>query len=123
MSQENSALAADKKPRSLYDFLLKSDGAISLLVIVLGFLFATIFFLMNSIAPTSRPRVGWAKIKSDASMLSSRAMMSFCWFPPDMAPASAPPSPPRMSNASDKASPFFCMAALSKKIPFLTNFL
>jgi hypothetical protein len=38
---------------------------------------------MNSIDPTSRPRVGWATISSLGSPDSSRAMITFCWLPPD----------------------------------------
>ena len=34
-------------------------------------------------APTSRPRVGWAASSSLGSVSSSRARISFCWFPPE----------------------------------------
>ena len=36
-----------------------------------------------SIAPTSRPRVGWAATSTAGSRDISRAMMTFCWLPPD----------------------------------------
>src|SRR5204863_389506 len=39
----------------------------------------------NSIAPTSRPRVGWAAISTRGSRSISRASTTFCWFPPDSA--------------------------------------
>ena len=38
---------------------------------------------MNSIEPTSTPRVGWAATSSRDSRVNSRAMMTFCWLPPD----------------------------------------
>ena len=38
---------------------------------------------MNSIEPTSRPRVGWATTRSFTSPVSSRAMITFCWLPPE----------------------------------------
>src|ERR671916_160626 len=41
----------------------------------------------NSIAPTSRPRVGWAAIVTCGSSASSRAITTFCWLPPDSDPA------------------------------------
>ena len=44
---------------------------------------STIRRWMNSIEPTSRPRVGWATTSSLGSPVSSRAMMTFCWLPPD----------------------------------------
>ena len=38
---------------------------------------------MNSIAPTSTPRVGWAAMMTSGSPESSRARMAFCWLPPE----------------------------------------
>ena len=41
---------------------------------------------MNSIEPTSRPRVGWAAISRLIGRESSRAATAFCWLPPESAP-------------------------------------
>ena len=41
---------------------------------------------MNSIEPTSTPRVGCAATNSRSSRLSSRASTTFCWLPPDSRP-------------------------------------
>ncbi len=41
---------------------------------------------MNSIAPTSTPRVGCAMSSTGASNENSRAMTTFCMLPPDMDP-------------------------------------
>ena len=38
---------------------------------------------MNSIAPTSRPRHGWAATSTVGSAASSRASTTRCWLPPD----------------------------------------
>src|SRR5690606_1299188 len=43
---------------------------------------STIRLWMNSMDPTSTPRVGWAAMNSDRSRLSSRASTTFCWLPP-----------------------------------------
>src|SRR5215208_4850615 len=53
----------------------------------------------TSIAPTSRPRVGWAAISTFGSRSISRARITFCWFPPDSAPAGVSGPPPRTSNS------------------------
>ena len=45
---------------------------------------ATICLWIYSMAPTSRPRVGWTAISSWGALSISRAMMAFCWLPPDM---------------------------------------
>ena len=39
---------------------------------------------MYSMAPTSRPRVGCTATRRSGSLSISRAMIAFCWFPPDM---------------------------------------
>src|SRR6059058_5813824 len=41
----------------------------------------------NSIAPTSRPRVGCAAISTRGSRATSRAITTFCWLPPESADA------------------------------------
>ena len=38
-------------------------------------------------APTSTPRVGWAAMSTFGAWLISRPTISFCWLPPDSAPA------------------------------------
>ena len=59
----------------------------------------------DSIAPTSRPRVGWAAIRTFGSRSISRASTTFCWFPPERPPARVVGPPPRTSNSrmSDRA--------------------
>ena len=54
----------------------------------------------NSIAPTSRPRVGCAAIVTFGSSASSRAITHFCWLPPESEEASVCGSPPRTSYCS-----------------------
>ena len=58
----------------------------------------------NSIAPTSRPRVGWAAIVTRGSSASSRAITTFCWLPPESEPAVVSGSPPRTSYCSSSGS-------------------
>src|ERR1041385_2870591 len=41
----------------------------------------------NSIAPTSSPRVGWAAIRTLGFRVTSRAITTFCWLPPESAAA------------------------------------
>ena len=43
---------------------------------------------MAACAPTSTPRVGWAATSTLGPASSSRPTISFCWLPPDRAPAS-----------------------------------
>ena len=38
---------------------------------------------MNSMLPTSRPRVGWSRTSSLRSRPNSRATTTFCWLPPE----------------------------------------
>ena len=54
----------------------------------------------NSMAPTSRPRVGCTAMSRSGSRETSRAMMTFCWLPPE-SPAAAwsSQSSGRMSNS------------------------
>ncbi len=42
---------------------------------------------MNSIAPTSSPRVGRAAISRSGLRSISRPIIAFCWLPPDNARA------------------------------------
>ena len=53
----------------------------------------------NSIAPTSRPRVGCAAISTFGSASISRASTTFCWLPPDSDAAGVSGVPPRTSNS------------------------
>ena len=53
----------------------------------------------NSIAPTSRPRVGWAAIRTFGLPSISRASTTFCWLPPESAEAGVVGVPPRTSNS------------------------
>src|SRR5436190_1221715 len=55
---------------------------------------------MNSMLPTSRPRVGWSSTSSLRSRANSRAMTTFCWFPPDSVPALASADGVRTSEAA-----------------------
>ena len=51
----------------------------------------------NSIAPTSRPRVGCAASSRRGSDWISRASTTFCWLPPESARAGVSGPPPRTS--------------------------
>ena len=55
---------------------------------------------MNSMAPTSTPRVGWAMMSTGESKENSRATTTFCILPPDMEPTAVSMPAPRMSNLS-----------------------
>ena len=55
---------------------------------------------MNSIAPTSTPRVGWAITSTGVSNENSRAMTTFCMLPPDIEPTVVSTPAPRISNFS-----------------------
>ena len=57
---------------------------------------------MNSIDPTSSPRVGWATTRSFTSPVSSRAMMTFCWLPPDRVATGTSGLGARTSNSRDE---------------------
>ncbi len=52
-----------------------------------------------SMAPTSRPRVGCEATSTAGSRETSRAMMTFCWLPPESDAAGAFGPPPRTSNS------------------------
>src|SRR4051812_20801427 len=52
-----------------------------------------------SIAPTSRPRVGWAAISTFGLRATSRATTTFCWLPPESAPPGVFGPPPRTSKS------------------------
>lgn len=54
---------------------------------------------MNSIDPTSTPRVGCAATRRRRSRLSSRARTTFCWLPPERRPAQVSIPGVRMSNS------------------------
>ena len=53
---------------------------------------------MNSIEPTSTPRVGWAAMNSRSGRDISRATTTFCWLPPDRVLTAASGEEVRMSN-------------------------
>ena len=55
---------------------------------------------MNSMLPTSRPRVGWSRMSAVRSRLNSRATIAFCWLPPDSVPAVTVGDGVRMSYCS-----------------------
>src|SRR6266568_2338903 len=55
---------------------------------------------MNSIAPISTPRVGWAAIRAVGLAENSRAMMTFCWLPPESERAGASIEGVRTSNSA-----------------------
>ena len=44
---------------------------------------AMIRLWMNSIDPTSTPRVGWEAIRTFSGRENSRATTTFCWLPPE----------------------------------------
>src|SRR3954452_6705028 len=68
--------------------------------------FAITWRWMNSMLPTSRPRVGWSRIRSWSSRSNSRATTTFCWLPPDRLLARTAADGVRMSNRliADSAS-------------------
>ena len=55
---------------------------------------------MNSVAPTSMPRVGWAASRIFGSWAISRASSAFCRLPPDSVPVRASGPEVRMSKRS-----------------------
>src|SRR5262249_52646180 len=57
-----------------------------------------IWLWMNSIDPTSTPRVGCEATNSFSGRDISRATMTFCWLPPDSELAGASADEVRMSN-------------------------
>ncbi len=65
---------------------------------------------MNSMAPTSTPRVGWAAMNRETTGLdSSRARTTFCWFPPDSEPAGSCTPVVRTSNSATFSSALAAM--------------
>ena len=66
---------------------------------------------MNSIDPTSTPRVGCAAMKSFSGRDSSRATITFCWLPPDRVPTGVSAEEVRMSNCSIRSFADFAMAS------------
>lgn len=71
-------------------------------------------------APTSKPRVGCAAINKSGLRSTSRAIIAFCWFPPDRARANVCSLGVRTSNCSISAFAF-CVILLKFKIPFFEN--
>ena len=61
---------------------------------------------MNSIEPTSTPRVGWEAISTLSGRENSRATTTFCWLPPDSDATGVSADSVRMSNSSIRASAF-----------------
>ena len=55
---------------------------------------------MNSIEPTSTPRVGCEAMKSLSGRDISRATMTFCWLPPDSVPTGDSCDDVRTSNCA-----------------------
>ena len=87
----------------------------------------------NSIAPTSRPRVGCAAMSTFGSRSTSRASDTFCWLPPESAlglrlrgassdvellrSAAAPARRARSGRASRSASPAACGSRAARCSP------
>ena len=82
---------------------------------------ATTCLWMNSMLPTSRPRVGWSRTSSLRSRANSRAMTTFCWLPPDSVPALASADGVRMSNARDPLLGLLVIAASLRRCPARTG--
>jgi len=77
---------------------------------------ATMYLCTYSIAPTSRPRVGLTQIKSGLSLVISRAIITFCWLPPERLLAGRPALVRgRTSNFSMRALACSVMYDLRKK--------
>ena len=60
--------------------------------------------VVYSIAPTSRPRVGWAATSTFGWWLSSRASTTRCWLPPDRLRIGASGAAPWISNSAISSS-------------------
>ncbi len=73
---------------------------------------------MNSIEPTSNPRVGCATSSNRSSPDSSRAMMIFCWLPPDSVPVTTWGDEVRMSKRSMSSLALRSIAARSMSSHF-----
>ena len=66
---------------------------------------------MNCVDPTSTPRVGWAATSSFTLRVSSRAMMTFCWLPPERVPTVACGDDARTSNSAIRSLAACAIAA------------
>ena len=64
---------------------------------------STIVRCMNSIDPTSTPRVGWLAMSRRSGRDSSRATTTFCWLPPDSDDAGVWIDWVRMSNCATRS--------------------
>ena len=71
----------------------------------------------NSIDPTSRPRVGWLASSTLMSRLTSRATMTFCWFPPDRVRVGVATDEVRTSNSATRLTAFFWIASRFSAMP------
>ena len=71
---------------------------------------ATMRRWMNSIDPTSTPRVGWEAMNSVRGRPSSRAITTFCWLPPDSVTTAESTDPVRMSYSDTAERAFSPMA-------------
>ncbi len=60
--------------------------------------------VVYSIAPTSRPRVGWEATSTFGRWLSSRASTTRCWLPPDRLRIGASGAAPWISNSAISSS-------------------
>ena len=69
---------------------------------------------MNSIEPTSTPRVGWEAISTFSVRENSRATTTFCWLPPDSELRLLRVDSVRMSNSLDPLASAF--AAISSSL-------
>jgi hypothetical protein len=72
---------------------------------------ATIRLWMNSIDPTSTPRVGWAATNNRSGRDISRATTTFCWLPPDSVLTADSAEDTRMSNCSTRSRADAAIAA------------
>ena len=72
---------------------------------------AMIRLWMNSIEPTSTPRVGCEAISTLSGRENSRATTTFCWLPPESDETGVSADSVRMSNSSIRASAFSSIAS------------
>ena len=72
---------------------------------------------MNSIEPTSTPRVGCAATRTGSSSLSSRATTTFCLFPPESELAELNAEGVRISNFSTVEIAFLATSAKFRTQP------
>ncbi len=81
---------------------------------------AMIRLWMNSIDPTSTPRVGWEAMSTLSGRENSRATTTFCWLPPESEATGVSADSVRMSNSWMRCSALRAIASRARA-PCLEN--